>query len=698
VTTRESSAAQVVDASVMNITNSTLNGGTNGIRISDDDHTLGPDTVTVSNSHINAVAAGANEAAIRVDGAEANVTLNSTTDNPGAQNLFLNVISVDKAGNPFNSLVNLTASSSTLTGDILADANSTANVFLEHSSTLNGWVNENNLTGATHLDPNELIPPTVIPPQSVNLGIDSTSTWNMRAGSTLNTLTVNPQAHINFPDPPAAFRTLVMNNLAGTGGIFGMHVDLGLIQGDLIYILKTSEGEHLLTFVNRTPGSDLPVNVALLVVRAPDEGAGFRGEADGGTFRYFVVHGDGSSITPVRTDWYLVRGDEITGGETTPPPPSNPNPTPPTPPEFTPGDDLPLPPEPPPTRLSEINDLTPAANAAIGTFSATMPLFYADMDTLIERMGELRLIEQEQAPAPAPVTTYTKEGGKEVVTPPPPVTPPPGGGVWVRGFGSGYHVDDQVSRSFDMNLGGFQIGADKRLVTRYGDLYLGGFAGYFYAHRDFQNQPFNSDSIGTTQAFSLGAYGTLIHPSGFYADLVVKYTQLWNDFDAQNVLSSLGLGPSATANYSIPTFGASLEIGKRWDFGHFFVEPQGQIEGAWADGTDYTVSTGLRVSADSQYSLRGRLGVRAGYHFDWGSKAFEPYAKVSVINEFLGGYTVTTDQTPFNPTLSGVGIQAAGGVTARLTDSVYFYGEYDYANSDKIRMPWAVDVGLRWEW
>ena len=110
------------------------------------------------------------------------------------------------------------------------------------------------------------------------------------------------------------------------------------------------------------------------------------------------------------------------------------------------------------------------------------------------------------------------------------------------------------------------------------------------------------------------------------------------------------------------------------------------------------MSTGLTVNAESQTSLRGRLGVRVGYHFDWGPKAFEPYAKVSVINEFLGGDRITTDQTSFSPTLSGVGIQAAGGVTARLTDSIYLYGEYDYANSDKIRIPWAVDACLRWEW
>jgi outer membrane autotransporter protein len=69
-----------------------------------------------------------------------------------------------------------------------------------------------------------------------------------------------------------------------------------------------------------------------------------------------------------------------------------------------------------------------------------------------------------------------------------------------------------------------------------------------------------------------------------------------------------------------------------------------------------------------------------------------------VTNEFLGGDRISTNETAFSPTLSGVGIQAAGGVSARLSDSIYLYGEYDYANSDKIRIPWAVDAGLRWEW
>jgi hypothetical protein len=79
----------------MNITDSKLTGGANGIRISDDEHDLGPSTLTISRSTITATAAGAGEAAFRVDGAKANITLNNVTVNPGAQNLLLNVTSLD---------------------------------------------------------------------------------------------------------------------------------------------------------------------------------------------------------------------------------------------------------------------------------------------------------------------------------------------------------------------------------------------------------------------------------------------------------------------------------------------------------------------------------------------------------------------------------------------------------------------------
>ena len=568
-------------------------------------------------------------------------------------------------------------------------ASGIAIVALEENSSLTGAINQNQLTGAIGINPAEQV--TNLPRQNVNLSIDGNSRWNMTASSTLNTLTVNPGARVNFVDPPSdrPFKTLVINKLVGTGATFGLNIDLGLKKGDLVNVLSTSEGLHLIDFSNRDQSVDLPAHVALLVVKTADGGAGFSGETDGGTYKYFVVHGDGSSVTPVRNNWYLVRGDEVTPPEVTPP--VDPDPTTPTTPpdEFAPGEVGPPPEVVVPTPLSPVNDLTNPANAAIGSYSATMTMFYADLTTLNQRLGELRLVSLE---APVPTETYgpgnTKEG-KEVTMPPSPPTLL-GLDFWIRGFGNGMHINNQVSRAYDQNLGGFQVGADRRFPTHWGDLYVGGFLSYFHASRDFLD-----GGDGHTDAFSVGAYTTLIHPSGFYADLVVKQTYLWNAFATPTQGEAIS---TASANYSLPTFGASLEIGKRWDFGKAFVEPQAQLAGAWADSVSYNTSNGLTVNGDSQTSLRGRIGLRAGLHLNCGDMVFEPFALVSGINEFFGSNTVTTDQISFSPTLSGAAIDVAAGLNARLSRSISIYAEYDYANGDKIRSPWAVNAGLHWEW
>jgi outer membrane autotransporter protein len=224
---------------------------------------------------------------------------------------------------------------------------------------------------------------------------------------------------------------------------------------------------------------------------------------------------------------------------------------------------------------------------------------------------------------------------------------------------------NNVSRVFDQNVGGYQIGADKRFGSVWsGDVYLGVFGSYIYASRDFRD-----GGSGSTNAFSLGAYAAWIHPQGWYADMVVKYTQMWNYF---RTTTSGENGSISTADYNIPTVGGSLEVGKRFDFAdlRFFIEPQAQLAGVWENGMDYTA--GLRVHGDDQTSLVGRLGCRVGIHLDLSQgRVIEPYAKAEVLG---------------------------GGLTVGLSQSIYIYGEYDYATGDHIEEPWAVSAGFRWQW
>jgi outer membrane autotransporter protein len=547
---------------------------------------------------------------------------------------------------PGGTTVNLAASHASLTGDIFADPASQTIVNLTASSVLTGRVNP--LLGL-----------------GGDLMIDGTSQWVMTGSSNVESLTVSRGASAEFSTLfNLARNTLTIGDLLGTGGRFGLNINLRRDTGDLIDITGISQGSHLLTFFDRGHGTDLRGNQSLLVVQTADGVAGFSGVTERAVFKYYVVHGNGSAITPDPNDWYLVRADRIVRDQVERP-------------AGLPEGSIDT-----PVGLSTVDALSNAANAAIGTYGAGTPLFYADMDTLIQRLGELRLQSGESR-------VSLDSGGKAILPTAPAEEPGATIGSWITGFGNGMHINDQASRAFDQNTGGFQLGVDKRFDAFHGDLYVGGFLSYFNASRDFLD-----GGSGSTNALSVGTYATWLNPQGWYADLVLKYTQLWNYFN-----TAASDGSIATAQYSIPALGGSLEIGKRFNLGEFFIEPEAQLAGVWEAGNNYTASNGLNVGGSDQYSLRGRLGLRAGMHFSLSNGiAIEPYLKVSAVQEFLTGDQITLDDTPFFPTVSGTMVDAAAGLSARLNESVYLYGEYDYANGDKIRQPWAVNLGIRWQW
>jgi outer membrane autotransporter protein len=605
-------------------------------------------------------------------------------------------------------------------GDVDATgASGTANVTLRQNSSLTGAINQNRLTGAIDIASAEGVTFatgfTGLPKQNVSLLIDS-SAWNMTASSTLNQLEVFPGALINFSGSAGGpFRTLVANSLTGFGGTFAMNVDLPNFRGDLLVIQTTTAGfnQHQLRIINLNQGQDPAANRALLVVIS-NQTSGLEfpsNQVDAGTFKYESQRGDNTPITPDPRNWYLVRNDETPQPTPTPGPTPIPSPTPgpiPTPTPLPGSSPSPIPtpeptphPTPPggegpiddPKPIDPIQDLSNTANAAIGTYSSTIPLYYADMQTLVERMGELRLGIQE-TPAASSSGSEQLAGGKGTVVDSKQIAPPPVSqwGIWIRGFGSGTRINNDVSRVFNQNVGGVQIGADKRFGSLWsGDVYLGFFGGYIYASRDFLD-----GGEGNTNALSLGAYTTWIHPQGWYVDTVLKYTQMWNSFSTPTLE-----GSTSTGDYDIPAIGGSFEAGRRFDFagGRLFIEPQAQLAGVWAGGMDYTASNGLRVHGDDQTSLQGRLGGRFGMHFEFSQGwTIEPYAKAEVIQEFLTGDNVMTNSTTFDSNLSGTVGRFGGGLTVKVSQSGYLYGEYDYATGDHFQQPWSVSAGLRWQW
>ena len=79
-------------------------------------------------------------------------------------------------------------------------------------------------------------------------------------------------------------------------------------------------------------------------------------------------------------------------------------------------------------------------------------------------LGQRQGLQRAVIPAP-PTTTKEVLGGKggleskEIAPVPPPSNE---WGVWVRGFGTGMKISNDASRIFNQDVGGFQMGGDRR--------------------------------------------------------------------------------------------------------------------------------------------------------------------------------------------------------------------------------------------
>ena len=204
---------------------------------------------------------------------------------------------------------------------------------------------------------------------------------------------------------------------------------------------------------------------------------------------------------------------------------------------------------------------------------------------------------------------------------------------------------------------------------------------------------------GSIDSKTLGIYGTYIAPSGFYADLALKYGWMKNDFKVLDTAGALVTGE----NMSTDGLSASLEIGQKIHFNKgakdgWYVEPQAQISMGHQSGGNFDASNGLRVDVDSYTSTLGRLGMNVGYEVKSGKNPVNVYAKASYVHEFDGdvGYRLngSTEQASFGDSWWTYGI----GITAQLNKKHNVYLDIERASGGQFSQPWSVNGGYRFNW
>jgi outer membrane autotransporter protein len=654
-------AGQVADQSVMNITDSKLTGGANGIRITDDVHNLGPNTLTVSRSTITATAAGAGEAAFRVDGAKANITLNSVTVTPGAQNLLLNVTSVDSNAAHFGSVVDFTVHGSALAGDILAEADSVANINLVDNSSLQGIIN-----GA-----NDVL-------------VGDHSVWTTPNNSMLvGNLAL--QSGILVVNSTAKFASSGQASVVTIGGNFSMNSASTLSLG--IGGLNGSQYDHLLVGKNAEVAGTLnvsslggfhPANLNLFeIIRSGTTTSGAR----------FATVNDGINNNPnlQRVDIYAPNGVALLYVAVTPPgptpiptpppaPTSSPPPAPTSSPPPAPTSSPPPNPRPPiniivPEPLPPVNPEEPIplkANRVLAQFllsfldptveqlTSMFEIPFSGANTqrfnLTDRMTQIQRgstgFVSAVPPTPAPIPTGKEIWEKEVV--PPALVPGPTNrwGVWVNGWGDWVNVnDDNGAKGYNFTTGGVSVGVDYRITD---NLAVGIFGAY--AHTWTSLNPGSID-VNTGRG---GLYATYWN-QGFYINGGVYAGG--NSYDTSRGELTNTLANGSTSGYEVSTF---VGTGYDFHFGDLSLGPvfAAQYTTVHIDGfTERGSVLPLNIHSDSEESWRTDLGVRASYTWHVGNIIVIPSLWAAWEHEYKYSRLPITFSSPI---LGGVSATAFG--------------------------------------
>ena len=456
---------------------------------------------------------------------------------------------------------------------------------------------------------------------TIDYRMDGT-TWKLTDNSRVTSLAFHGDSSNVIFTGDSNFKTLTLGDLAGTDGHFVMHSDIvgngtGNSTGDLLVVTGNSAGQHTVTVQNRGSANSTGTET-LTIIDTADGTAEFKltQATEVGGYEYELRRTNADS-----SNWELYGARRSTS----------------------------------------------TGSASINSFGAGYLLGYAETQTLLQRMGDLRQSE---------------------------VTGEPTGNIWARAFGGKFtSSSDGFLSGFDMTYSGLQIGADKKRKWGNADVYLGAMFGFSHANQDFET---GSGSISDRH---IGLYGVYIQPSGFYVDSLVKYTKMDHDF---KVLDTAGTRVTGD-DMSTDGLSASIEIGQRIHFDRtkkegWYLEPQAQISTGHQSGGSFNASNGLRVDVNSYNSTLGRLGLNAGYEIKSGKNPVNIYAKASYVHEFDGDvayrFNGSREQTSFGDSWWTYGL----GITAQINKKHNVYLDVERASGGQFNQPWSVNGGYRFNW
>lgn len=222
-------------------------------------------------------------------------------------------------------------------------------------------------------------------------------------------------------------------------------------------------------------------------------------------------------------------------------------------------------------------------------------------------------------------------------------------GLWVRAR----HGERGVKNEYGYQLNGFAVGTD----YAFSDTNVLGIA-FSFEKGDTDFKSVVGD--GNMKRYELAVYNT--HDFGApYLDFVGRLGIVKSDYTAYNQSRTLSTSGDFDQKYATLSAEAGYTLE---DTNGVFIEPQVQVQLTYLKDYDYASDRNMHVSADSDYVVLSRVGLRGGRHFDSESLQGEVYGRADVYHQFTDGQDAIfrdTEQAMFqtwgtNKTFASIGL------------------------------------------
>ncbi len=456
---------------------------------------------------------------------------------------------------------------------------------------------------------------------TLNLTMQDGSVWHMKGDSSLTSLT-NTSSVVDMRANDA-YQTLNIGTFDGQGGTFLMKTDLdSQTDGDKIQIADAAAGSQGSVQVydkSFLTGKEVTGVKNLLLITDASKNAVFTGESldKGGLWDVTPTIQRGDTVKDAQgntvgdaTQWYLTKIQKTVNKDTKP--------------------------------------LLGAEEYAYGQY-------HNDIETLRQRMGELRFLKDKQDTS----------------------------GIWARMYGGEFDGPGYDSRYHALQLG-YDYAADPK--SFYG----------FFGERGIASPHYD---YGTSSNHSLaaGVYGTWFGDSGVYTDAVAKWGR--DDVD----LHTFGSYPDQ-ANYRTRAASLSLEYGKTMKLNDkgVFIEPQAQLVYGHLGSTHYTTAREKQVHMDDYDSFIGRVGFVFGRRTPDAEKPLDYYLRLSALHEFGGRRDMHLSASDgetmdWSRDYGSTWYEASLGGTYRLNKRTTLYGDVQRSFGSDWHKKWQGNIGINWQ-